>query len=81
MKPKVAVIMGGYTSEYEISLKSGSVVVQHLDKNKYNVYPVRINPSSWEVCVDGDWRSINQKDFSCGELTFDVVFNSVHGTP
>jgi D-alanine-D-alanine ligase len=81
MKPKVAVIMGGYTSEYEISLKSGSVVVQNLDKSDYNVYPVRINPSIWEVCVDDDWLPVNQKDFSCGELTFDVVFNSVHGSP
>ena len=32
MKPRIAVIMGGYTSEHDISLKSGAVVMTHIDK-------------------------------------------------
>ncbi|MGB0260369.1 MAG: D-alanine--D-alanine ligase [Flavobacteriaceae bacterium] len=81
MKPNVAVIMGGYTSEYEISLKSGSVVVQHLNKTQYRPYPVRIDKKGWTVLVDDTWLPIDQKDFSCGDLIFDVVFNAVHGAP
>lgn len=34
MKIRVAVVMGGHTSEYEISLKSGAVVMAHLDQKK-----------------------------------------------
>ena len=32
----IAIIMGGYSSEYKISLISGTVVYQYLDKNKIN---------------------------------------------
>lgn len=81
MKPRVAVIMGGYTSEYDISLKSGSVVVEHLDKNKFIPYTVRISKSGWTVQVDNDWMPVDQARFDCGALTFDVVFNAVHGAP
>lgn len=40
---KVGVIMGGISSEREISLKSGESVVQNLDKEKYEVVPIRID--------------------------------------
>ena len=39
---KVGVIMGGISSEREISLKSGNSIVEKIDKNKYEVIP-----SSW----------------------------------
>jgi D-alanine-D-alanine ligase len=38
----IAIIMGGYSSEFEISLKSGGVVYQFLDKTKYNGFRVHI---------------------------------------
>ena len=38
----IAVLMGGYGSEYQISLNSGATVVEALDREKYNVYPVHI---------------------------------------
>ena len=37
---KVGVIMGGISSEREISLKSGNSVVENIDKNKYEVIPI-----------------------------------------
>ena len=40
---KVGVIMGGISSEREISLKSGESIVDNLDKNKYEVIPVVID--------------------------------------
>ena len=39
--------MGGYTSEFEISLKSGQVVASHLNPEKYEVYPVVITKNRW----------------------------------
>ncbi|MBN2868015.1 MAG: D-alanine--D-alanine ligase, partial [Flavobacteriaceae bacterium] len=38
MKKNIAIIMGGYSSEYQISLKSGNVVYNTLDKDKFNAY-------------------------------------------
>ena len=40
---KVGVIMGGISSEREISLKSGNSIVEKIDKNKYEVVPVVID--------------------------------------
>ena len=42
MKKNIAIIMGGYSSEAEISLQSGNVVFKHLDKEKYNAYRIHI---------------------------------------
>ena len=37
MKPNIAVIMGGYTDESIISLRSGQVVFDHISKEKYKM--------------------------------------------
>ena len=82
----VAIIMGGYSSEYEISLLSGNVVYRNLDKSKYNPYRVHILKDKW-VMVDDDENEypINRHDFSVNYdgpvITFDAVFNAIHGTP
>lgn len=81
MRPRVAVIMGGYTSEYHISIKSGAVVMTHIDKDAYEVYAVHLNKDSWLVEIDGHWKPIDRSDFSCDNLKFDIVFNAVHGAP
>ena len=81
MKPRVAVIMGGYTSEHDISLKSGAVVMANINKEVYEPYAVRIDKDAWLVEVDGNWKPIDIADFSSGDLRFDMVFNAVHGTP
>ena len=40
MKKNIAIIMGGYSSEYEISIESGKAVFDVLDKNKFNCFRV-----------------------------------------
>ena len=40
---KVGVIMGGISSEREISLKSGKSIVEHIDRSKYEVEEIVIN--------------------------------------
>ncbi|AWM14861.1 D-alanine--D-alanine ligase [Flavobacterium sediminis] len=82
----VAIIMGGYSSEYKISLTSGNVVFQNLDRTKYKPYRIHILKEKW-VYVDEDEQEfpINKHDFSVEKegrkITFDVVFNAIHGTP
>nr|WP_294777781.1 D-alanine--D-alanine ligase [uncultured Flavobacterium sp.] len=83
---KVAIIMGGYSSEYQISLKSGNVVYQFLDQNKYQGYRIHIFKDKW-VYVDANDNEfpIDRNDFSTTvngqKINFDVVFNAIHGTP
>lgn len=78
--------MGGYSSEYEISLKSGEVVYQHLDRNLYEPYRIHIFKEKWAVVLDDQSEYlIDKNDFSAEidgqKITFDVVFNAIHGTP
>ncbi|WP_177733699.1 D-alanine--D-alanine ligase [Flavobacterium inviolabile] len=82
----VAIIMGGYSSEYQISLTSGNVVYKFLDQSKYNAYRIHIFKDKW-VMVDENNAEfpVNRHDFSVEyngvKLQFDVVFNAIHGTP
>lgn len=82
----VAIIMGGYSSEYKISLISGNVVYDNIDKNKYNAYRVHILKEKWVVLDANDIEyPIDKNDFSTtinnSKISFDVVFNVIHGTP
>ncbi len=86
MKKNIAIIMGGYSSEYEISLKSGNVVYQTLEKGKYNAYRIHVFKDKW-VYVDANdiEYPIDKNDFSATvnskKTTFDCVFNAIHGSP
>ena len=40
---KVGVIMGGISSEREVSLKSGNSIVENIDRSKYEVVPIVID--------------------------------------
>jgi len=86
MKKNIAIIMGGYSSEVEISLKSGTIVYQHLNRELYNPYRVHILKDKWIVIDNNEKETpINKHDFSTeinGEhITFDCVFNAIHGHP
>lgn len=86
MKKNIAIVMGGYSSEYQISLKSGNVVYETLDKDKYNAYRIHIFKDKWVYVDDNNEESlINKDDFSVEiedkKTTFDCVFNAIHGSP
>lgn len=82
----IAIIMGGYSSEYEISIKSGRVVCDFLDTNKYIGFPIFIEKTKW-FYKDKNQKEyqIDKNDFSLTiegkKITFDCVFNAIHGSP
>lgn len=51
MKTNVYVLYGGKSVEHEISIKSATAILNALDRNKYNVYPVFITKK-------GTWCSL-----------------------
>ncbi len=82
----IAIIMGGYSSEYKISLISGNVVYQFLDKTKFNGFRIHIFKEKWVyVDVNDTEYPIDRNDFSVTvdgkKIIFDCVFNAIHGTP
>lgn len=86
MKKNIAIIMGGYSSEYKISIKSGNVVFNYLDKQKFKAYRIIISKEKW-VYLDEKENEfpVNRHDFSVmignRHLRFDCVFNAIHGSP
>ena len=86
MKKNIAIVMGGYSSEVNISLTSGNVVYNHLNKEKYTAYRVHILKDKWVALDDANKEYlINKDDFSfvLGDkrITFYCVFNAIHGAP
>ncbi len=87
MKKNIAIIMGGYSSEYEISLKSGNVVYHALNTlDVYHVFPIHIFENKWVFVADNDQEfPVDKNDFSIvvddEKITFDCVFNAIHGSP
>jgi D-alanine-D-alanine ligase len=81
----VAVVMGGYSDESVISLRSGQLILNNLDKSKYTIFEVHILPNDWSVVIDNRKYPINKENFSFTKenttTTFDVAVNTVHGTP
>ncbi|WP_291066737.1 MULTISPECIES: D-alanine--D-alanine ligase [unclassified Empedobacter] len=82
---RVAVVAGGYTDESVISLKSCELIYSSLNPEKYDRTRVRILKEGWFAEIDGEKYPINKGDFSFQKngkkITFDVVFNTIHGTP
>ncbi|MDD6644436.1 MAG: D-alanine--D-alanine ligase [Firmicutes bacterium] len=56
-KLSVCVLFGGMSPEHEVSLRSAESVLNHLNQEKYNVFPVGITKS-------GDWVLYGGKDYS-----------------
>ncbi|TDI73722.1 MAG: D-alanine--D-alanine ligase [Bacteroidetes bacterium] len=85
-KIDVAVAMGGYSREIEISIQSGMVVCASLNTSIYAAYPVHILKDGWfHVSEDGTRYAVDMGDFSFSDgaaiIHPKVVFNTVHGTP
>ena len=86
MKKNIAIVMGGYSSEAGISLKSGQVVYENLNKDKYIPHRVHILKDKWVYVDEADREHpINKEDFSTTvngyKIRFDAVFNAIHGHP
>lgn len=41
-KKSIAVLFGGCSTEYEVSLKSAASVIDHVDRNRYHIVMVGI---------------------------------------
>ena len=67
MKPKIAIVAGGYTSEHDVSLRSAAGIESFLDKEKYDVEIVRIEK--------GDYTGLDRL------RAFDYAYITIHGAP
>ncbi len=86
MPKNIAVIMGGFSSEIGISLKTGALVVETLSKTEFTPYAIHILKEKWVLVTDnGEEFAVNKHDFTVEvngkTIIFDCVFNAIHGAP
>ena len=86
MKPNIAIIAGGDTSEIVVSVRSAQGIYSFIDKDRYNLYIVEIEGLRWEVqLLDGEKAPIDRNDSSFmvdGMKTkFDIAYITIRGTP
>ena len=86
MKKNIAIIAGGDSSEYGVSLRSAAGIYSFLDKEKYNITIICLRGNDWKAQVGEDeWVAIDKNDFSFTyngiKNTFDFAYITIHGTP
>lgn len=83
-KKNVALVCGGYSGEYVISLQSAEQIENNL-QNDFNLYKIIITKEDWFYEKNGKRFSVDKNDFSLyideNKIKFDAVFIIVHGTP
>ena len=86
MKKNIALVTGGFSGEAVISYKSANTIDKNLDREKFNVYKIDVNPSGWFYeNGSGKKTEVDKNDFILqtdnGPVKFDAVFIGMHGTP
>ncbi|MBP3827313.1 MAG: D-alanine--D-alanine ligase [Prevotella sp.] len=86
LKRTIAIVCGGDSSEYEVSLRSAQGIYSFFDKERYDVYIVTVKGQDWRVSLnDGTSVPIDRNDFSFTEngklVEFDYAYITIHGTP
>lgn len=86
MKKTIALLTGGTTDEWVISLKSAATIAQNIDPELFDVYRIMLNDHNWFYePADSIKIEVDRNDFSITiegrKIKFDGVFISIHGSP
>jgi len=86
MKKIIALLTGGTTGEWVISVKSAATIAHHLDPNKFEVYKIMLTQQGWFYePADSVKIEVDRNDFSLNikgrKVMFDGVFIAIHGSP
>ena len=85
MKPNIAFVTGGYSSEAVISYKSAITIEKNIDRDKFQVYKIDVTPNGWFYENGSGKIAIDRNDFtlpiSGKKISFDAVLIGIHGTP
>lgn len=86
MKKTIALLTGGTSGEWVVSVKSAATILQHLDTEKYEVYKIMLTDQNWFYePADGVKIEVDKNDFSLQingqKIRFAGVFIAIHGSP
>jgi D-alanine-D-alanine ligase len=86
MKQNIAIVAGGDSSEYVVSVRSSANVYSAIDRNKFTPWLVSIRNGNWQVLEnDKEIALIDKSDFSFvlngSKVQFEYAYIMIHGTP
>jgi D-alanine-D-alanine ligase len=86
MKKNIAVVCGGDSSEYVVSLRSGKNIYENVDHEKYLPWMIRMRFDEWVVIQDDIIiAEVDKGDFSFHidgqKIIPDYILIMIHGTP
>jgi len=86
MKKNVAILMSGFSSEKEISLQSGEVIYQNINRSKYTPFKIIVNKENWVYLnSENEESNVNLEDFSIisnnSKIKLEIAFIIIHGSP
>ncbi len=85
-KKNIALLMGGDSGEFEVSVSSAAVIRKSLDESRYNVFPIMVRAGEWIYLPDSKTGiPVDKNSFSVlahdNRIFFDGAFIAIHGTP
>lgn len=86
MKKTIALLTGGTTGEWVVSVKSAATIAQNLDPDKFEVYKIMLSEQGWFYePADSVKIAVDRNDFSLTingkKIVFEGVFIAIHGSP
>jgi len=86
MKKTIALLTGGTTGEWVVSVKSAATIAQNLDTSKFDVYKIMLTQQGWFYePADSVKIEVDRNDFSLTikgrKIMFEGVFIAIHGSP
>jgi D-alanine-D-alanine ligase len=85
-RKNIAIVAGGDSSEYIVSVKSGANVLKAINPDLFNPWLVRIKGEEWAILLGEEKiAEIDKSDFSFTigtiKTRFDYAYIIIHGTP
>jgi D-alanine-D-alanine ligase len=82
----IAIVIGGDSSEYVVSLKSGANVFQAIDRMKFIPWMISIRNGEWKVLAEEkELAAVDRGDFSLTlhgqKIRLEYAYIMIHGTP
>ena len=85
MKKNIAIVAGGDSGEYEISVKSGEQLLKQIDRTLYNPILIYVKGTNWRAIFNNEKISVDKNNFSVTvnneKIKFECVLIGIHGTP
>ncbi|KAK3343189.1 D-ala D-ala ligase C-terminus-domain-containing protein [Neurospora tetraspora] len=92
-RKNIAVVVGGYSGEYDVSISTGNAIYSNVDRSKYALYKIVIprDPKAgwYHLTDDNSQIPVDRNDFSVSipsngqnqKIQFDLAYISIHGNP